>query len=455
MHTILKQTERVSIVAFWGKKNRDIETREGREKPGPIRRIWRKFRNINWEEPVNRWKLLFACLAGCIVIFGGGYGVIAFTNSPSFCASCHEMTPEHSTYIASSHSQISCVQCHIKPGFTTMMIHKMKSMKEVYYHITGVPNQIVQTEEEAVSNQNCLQCHSRNRIVTASGDLKVNHNKHIDEGIPCITCHAGVVHSNIASRKLNVGDKERNLWTSQKNAQKLMDIQYSRPNMGTCIDCHEKVNKGEKPWKDITYSLPENPEATASAKEKSVTAENTASKKSTQQLILESINGNSQKTKISMACSTCHREVGIPKDHRDSNWNNTHGTEAVNNINNCVACHQDSKWVKRISAQDITALLHSDGKTQQNISNLITAKEAARNNTFCNSCHGQRPQGHLTSDIWLTAHASKAKTNVQKAECYICHDRTKPNGTAANGKAPTDVYCQNCHRTGFKGESKQ
>ena len=30
--------------------------------------------------------------------------------------------------------------------------------------------------------------------------------------------------------------------------------------MGTCIDCHDKVNKGEKPWKEAAYLVPPNPE---------------------------------------------------------------------------------------------------------------------------------------------------------------------------------------------------
>lgn len=248
-------------MAFWGNKKTkeiDTETRETKKKPGLLRRLWRTARNIDWKNPVNRWKLLFATLVSSIVVFGGGYGVLSFTNSPTFCSSCHEMAPEYTTYTASAHNQISCVQCHIKPGVTNMLTHKVKSLKEVYYHVTGVPEQIVQTEEEAVSNENCLQCHSKNRLVTASGDLKVNHKGHIEKDIPCITCHEGVVHAKIASRGINI-EEARGEWT-KKNAEKLAEEKYLRPNMGTCIDCHDKVNKGEKPWKDVAYNVPPNPE---------------------------------------------------------------------------------------------------------------------------------------------------------------------------------------------------
>ena len=447
---------RVSKVAFWGRKNKEAEpeTRENK-KAGPIRRLWRKLRNIDWKNPVNRWKLLFVSLIGCIVVFGGGYGVLAFTNSPSFCSSCHEMQPEYTTYTASAHDQISCVQCHIKPGTINMLTHKMKSLKEVYYHVTGVPKQIVQTEEEAVSNQNCLQCHSLNRDVTPSGDLKVNHKKHIQDGIPCITCHSGVVHAKIAARDINV-EADRSQWTTQ-TVNKLVEEKYLRPNMGTCIDCHNKVNKGEKPWKDPAYSVPPNPEETApKTEEKGKNTTELKGQKATQEIILESLNQPvAKELKVSMECSTCHSEISMPKDHRAVNWNSSHGTAAVQKLDQCFSCHQDSKWTKTIPKEDIMTLLKLPPKGQKYVANLNTAKEEARTSTFCNTCHAERPSGHSTSDQWLTGHASQAKTNEQKAECYVCHDRSKPTGDAKTAKAPTDVYCENCHRTGFKGETKK
>ena len=55
--------------------------------------------------------------------------------------------------------------------------------------------------------------------VTASGDLKVNHKGHIDEGIPCITCHAGVVHAKMAARGINTEEFAVN--GQQRNCRKI------------------------------------------------------------------------------------------------------------------------------------------------------------------------------------------------------------------------------------------
>ncbi len=56
---------------------------------------------------------------------------------------------------------------------------------------------------------------------------------------------------------------------------------------------------------------------------------------------------------------------------------------------------------------------------------------------------------------YLTSHATKAATAEQKAECFVCHDREEPKADSKDVKAPTDVYCQYCHRTGFKDDVKK
>ncbi|CAH2716867.1 hypothetical protein BACCIP111895_04055 [Neobacillus rhizosphaerae] len=454
-------------MAIWGKKinkETDPETRENKKKVGLIRRLWQKFRSIDWKNPVNRWKLLFVSLVGCIVVFGGGYGVLTFTNSPSFCSSCHEMAPEYSTYTASAHNNISCVQCHIKPGFTNMITHKVKSMKEVYYHVTGVPKQIVQTEEEAISNENCLQCHSKNRLVTASGDLKVNHKGHIEKDVPCISCHAGVVHAKIVARGINT-EEVRGHWTKE-NAEKLMEEKYLRPNMGTCIDCHDKVNNGEKPWKDVAYNVPPNPEEVEKKLEEKTKASGEATKEGesketeaahdgkTQEIILQAIGKQQKDVKISMECETCHKKVKVPKNHKVAGWNGKHGGTAIQELDKCVNCHQDSKWAREIPKEDIISLLKMKETKTKYVPNITVVKDQSRINKFCSACHGNRPVGHVESDQWLTTHAAKAKTPDQKAECFVCHDREKPKEGSTDIKAPTDVYCQYCHRTGFKSDVK-
>ncbi|WP_342433005.1 NapC/NirT family cytochrome c [Neobacillus sp. FSL H8-0543] len=457
-------------MAFWGKKNKekDPESKEKKKKPG----LWQKIKNINWKDPINRWKLLFASLVAFIIIFGGGYGVISFTNSPTFCANCHEMAPEVTTHTASAHSEITCVQCHIKPGFVNMMTHKVISLKEVYHHVMGIPEQIVQTEHEAVSDENCLQCHSKNRLVTASKDLIVNHKGHIEEGVPCISCHAGVVHAKMAARGINT-EEVRGHWTVDV-AEQMMEQKYLAPNMGTCIDCHDKVNNGEKPWKDVAYLVPPNaehvekevkekttPATTEATTEEEATEAIAAHEEKTQEVILQAIGKQTKDVKLSMACETCHQRVKVPQNHRVANWNGDHGGTALQELDQCVDCHQDSKWIRDIPKEDLVSLLKmaevkEEDKDHKYTANITVVREQSRINKFCSACHSERPESHAESETWLTSHADKAATPDLKAECLVCHDREKPKADATDlATAPTDVYCQYCHRTGFKDDVKK
>ncbi|MHC0037858.1 NapC/NirT family cytochrome c [Pseudoneobacillus sp. C159] len=451
-------------MAFWNRK-KAIQEGSREKKPGLIKRLWRKFRGIDWKNPLNRWRLLFALLFFSVAMFGVGYGAIAFTSTPSFCKTCHEMAPEHVTFEASAHNQISCVQCHIEPGVKNMMFHKVESLKEVYYHVVGAPDPIVQTVP--VRNINCVQCHSENRLVSATGDLIVNHEGHIkDAEIPCITCHAGVIHAKVVERGIN-HQADLDYWTKE-NADKLISKKYTSPNMGTCIDCHNKVNNGEKPWEDIAYSLPENTDGHGKKKEENheikvaapaaheeVTTEHGEAtvKDHTQDIILQAIGKQKKDVKLSMECFTCHKEVAVPKNHDRNQWDQSHGDVALNELDKCMNCHEDSKWIKKLPKENIVDLINSKKKDKY-VANIKMVKNHSRKNNFCSACHSNRPPGHVDSDQWLTAHAPQAKTDEQKAECFVCHDREKPQPGTETPTAPTDVYCEFCHRTGFKTDKK-
>jgi nitrate/TMAO reductase-like tetraheme cytochrome c subunit len=445
-------------VAFWKKDKEPKETRSEEKKARGIKGVIQKLRAIDWKNPINRWKLLFASLFAVIAMMGMMYGAIELTSVPSFCKSCHEMAPEHVTFEASAHSEIKCTQCHVEPGLGNELVHKVESLKEVYYHIVGPPDPIPQTVP--VMNVNCEQCHSKNRLVTATGDLVVNHKGHIKEGIPCITCHAGVVHAKVVERGLNKSD-DLAKWTPEV-ADKLISERYTRPNMGTCIDCHDLVNQGKKPWEDIAYSLPDVEVSHGGEKEhedgekeaKAADAHREVSKTKTQDIILQAIGQQKTDVKLSMECKTCHLEVSTPESHQNGVWNQNHGGDALTDLNECLDCHDDGKWIRTFAQEDIDQLLKGSTEKEKYTPNITVVKNDSRQKKFCSTCHANRPPGHVDSDTWLTSHAGEATNNQQKDNCYVCHDKTKPEENTTEIKAPTDVYCQFCHRTGFKDEKK-
>jgi len=424
----------------------------GKEKKEKKPSLWRRFRSIDWSNPVNKWKGIFF---GSVALVGiAGFSVAAFTvtSTTAFCKTCHEMAPEYASHQTSSHENVSCATCHIPPdGPVSFVMHKVGALAEVYYHITGIPNPLHQTEGKAVPNRTCQSCHSENRAIDeyTTGDLIVNHQGHIDAGIMCVNCHAGVAHGKVAERGL-IYSEDLKYWDADDfdTANLLITERDRRPNMGTCMECHIKVNDGQKPYEDVKYVIPNFVREDG----KKITERATlvydyinpdTNEPMTQADILR-LSQPKSGDKISMACSTCHTSITTPASHADSGWGGAHGDVAMKDAESCLSCHDDINWVRRLEHEEggYKAALE---KTKKD--NAVTLPDSIRENQFCNSCHTDRPKSHQT-DRWLALHASNSKTDEAKQGCYTCHNKNEPKDNEKTN-APANTSCATCHKTGF------
>ena len=137
---------------------------------------------------------------------------IPLTNDPRFCASCHTIKPSYESWAVSTHKEVTCVACHVRPTFEGFMEDKViKGMHDVWVTFVGTPKR-PEDLKATVHSQVCLSCH-RNMLRISelatrdlSGPLKkagliMEHRKHMEafnkrgKGEGCTTCHATVVHS--------------------------------------------------------------------------------------------------------------------------------------------------------------------------------------------------------------------------------------------------------------------
>lgn len=349
------------------------------------------------------------------------------------------MQPENATHSVSVHKNVSCVECHDKPGIQNIIPNKVKLVKEAYVHFSGVPKQIAVKNPGSVPTENCLQCHAKTKLVKSTGDLIVNHPGHImKDGIPCITCHAGISHGKIAARGLNTAENRGHF--TEQNAKNIMAKQDVQPNMGTCLDCHDKVNKGQKPWKDPNYVMSSTTQNATILQE----ADSEALVKQTQALILQAIGKQKPNVKISMECKTCHKIVNIPEEHKNKDWQVNHGSMAVKDLNKCLNCHQDLKWVKAVPKKNFASIMENGNQQATYTSYDSQSVSQIREDTFCNTCHSETPPSHLQSADWPTEHVIASAMAREKEKCYICHDQQTQKGSQLP-KAPA-VSCQSCHQ---------
>ena len=325
--------------------------------------------------PVNQtrlkvFKILTLTLAFIAVFFALGFVGVEKTSSSKFCSTCHEMKPEYYTWKASSHSEVDCVQCHIKSGTENYAKAKANGLVEVYKKQTQTYTAPIQMPDE-IPDSSCEKCHNiKNRDFTISGDIIMPHDKHKNKDIECIQCHSGTAHGKIADRKMTF-QADYQKWDEKTGAAAMSDFKFVKPDMDTCMECHKA-------------------------------------------------------RKVSTACSTCHSSGMEPKSHKKADFKTkNHGNLAKTNLAECNKCH---KYMSKEPLEGyegesvITEFLKQDLKAKK--SHYDYAKE----NTFCRDCHSKRPASHENN--FFGKHGTLANQN--KENCSACHDLKQTSSPGPN-----------------------
>ncbi|MFM8551322.1 MAG: cytochrome c3 family protein [Nitrospiraceae bacterium] len=152
--------------------------------------------------------ILVAIFVGALALGGAA---VPLTNHPQFCASCHNIRPSYDSWVKSSHKEVECVACHVRPGVEGFIRDKAYAgLKDVSIYLFGTPTD-AHTLQATVSSEVCIGCHRAILRVSevAARDLPppvkdvglvMGHKQHMDafakrgQGEGCTTCHARVVH---------------------------------------------------------------------------------------------------------------------------------------------------------------------------------------------------------------------------------------------------------------------
>lgn len=149
---------------------------------------------------IFKWiTVLILIVVGIILILKIG---VHATSSPTFCASCHSMSPQVYTWEASSHSEVKCTDCHIAPGVENLVKQKAGGVKELYATITN--NYLAPIRMPSlIPDESCQTCHQMSkRSVSASGDIIIDHQIHEVKKIACVLCHDGVAHGKVSEKRV-------------------------------------------------------------------------------------------------------------------------------------------------------------------------------------------------------------------------------------------------------------
>lgn len=143
-------------------------------------------------------------------------------------------------WAASTHSRISCAECHVDPGARAFLTFAAKSIPAFYSQLAQGPrstNLLKPPDREA-----CQKCHTTYRSVSPAGDLQIPHRAHVEVlDMQCVTCHEDLVHS-LNRRGFNRPEMEGCLERCH-DGDKASD---------ECLDCHTRKatpeNHERKDW---------------------------------------------------------------------------------------------------------------------------------------------------------------------------------------------------------------
>lgn len=159
----------------------------------------------------RRWLMPAGVVAALLLVTVVVPGYIA--SQPKFLERYPSTQKYYLTWSKSTHAEVTCQSCHVRPSQTSQALHDVRMLAEFYLSIVapGRSPQIFGTPP----NESCQTCHYANRTASPSGDLKIPHRAHVIVlGLRCVRCHKYAVHF--------------------KNPEGTHS-----PRMATCLVCHD------------------------------------------------------------------------------------------------------------------------------------------------------------------------------------------------------------------------
>lgn len=362
---------------------------------------------IEWLKEMDnaaRMRLMLTLVVVEFVLIFATLSAITITSQPSFCNICHEMRADVRAWKSSSHAEVTCYSCHSEGNLTAFLVHKVESLKEVYFHLTNEFEKPINGDGEygwKMSNEPCKRCHSLNRRVTPHKGIIIDHLKHEQKSITCVTCHNRAGHPT-EHMKGYVGEKK---------------AEEAKVKIAFKVGKEETASIESKPYEDrikMRFCM---------------------------------VCHTGEKGKGPRECETCH-PPGFelkPEDHNNPDWlppqdrlqsvHAFHAKEAKARMADCLSCHQQKFCVDCHGVE----IPHPE-KWKNEHKNLVrTAVEKCirchPQTNFCEACHHQYnpAEGPWVSRLPGASLHPNAVRVRGAADCFNCHN---------------PVFCAHCHVRG-------
>lgn len=151
----------------------DVDDASAEAAPARPEGFWARLRRrLRCLVPVPRTPLgALGLILGVLVVGAigtlGAVEVVHYSESASFCTTCHTMQPQKKAYEAGIHQDVSCGECHVDPGVMGFVKAKLAGTRELYALVTNTyPTPIPPLEHDALpsTKNTCEKCHPLSQI---------------------------------------------------------------------------------------------------------------------------------------------------------------------------------------------------------------------------------------------------------------------------------------------------
>jgi len=151
-----------------------------------------------------------------ILVWGGFNTSLEYTNTESFCISCHEMRDyvykeykETIHYRNNTGVRATCPDCHVPREWSYKVVRKIGATNELFHKMLGsidTPEKFAEKRLQlaesvwqsmkSTDSRECRNCHAFNSmsIKTQRSTSQRAHKRGQEEGRTCIDCHMGIAH---------------------------------------------------------------------------------------------------------------------------------------------------------------------------------------------------------------------------------------------------------------------
>lgn len=368
-----------------------------------------------WKDPARRPRYIIWTGVGTLVLVAVMIVALGVTSTYWFCADgCHKVQDDTITaYQHSSHSEISCMSCHMpaNSGPVTFLLHKVEALGELYLTVTGDYELPLNGESEValeMPSTQCTQCHDERRTATPSRGIIIDHAVHAENDVSCTICHNRIAHREdfeleLTDPKTGEPNRKHDDFMEMTACFRCHSLESDAVAPGACPACHptDFELKPENHFEPGFYQAGGESaghtklanEALAATGEGTATAEPTATPVAHEEGEIPPVSSvfYCQTCHAKEFCSDCH---GLPMPH-PADFNEGHGGLGKSKPKVCANCH-------------------------------ATGGESAQGLEFCNACH------HPDKDplkSWISQHFVAVRDKGAQS-CFECHNPT---------------YCAECH----------